>query len=78
MIETYFNLKCDVCGAYFLPEAMHDDYADDAVRSLLIAAEAAGWKVYRLARDVYYGKAWCTACKPTKSIPSGPPSSGPN
>ena len=77
MIEVSINLSCDTCREKFLEVPWEDGDTEDKMRLLLLTAELAGWKVYRLARDVYYGKAWCTACKPTKSTPSGPPSSGP-
>jgi hypothetical protein len=75
MLEALFQLRCDGCGELFLGPLKDED--GGKVRLLLLTAELAGWKVNRLARDVYYGKAWCIACKPTKSTPSGPPSSGP-
>ena len=62
MIETFCNLRCDVCRELFLEHP----WDGEQVRLLLTTAELAGWKVYRLAQDVYYGKAWCTHCRPDK------------
>lgn len=62
MIETRVNIRCDVCREPFLSEPIEDE--GDAVRELLRDAEQYGWKVYRLAMDVYYGKAWCKRCRP--------------
>lgn len=65
MIEVKVNLRCDVCRDAFLDEPWIDEDSDQ-MRLLLLTAELAGWKVYRLARDVYYGKAWCTHCRPDR------------
>lgn len=62
MIEAFCNLRCDECREVFLDKPWNDDQ----IRLLLLTAELAGWKVYRLAKDVYYGKAWCTNCRPDK------------
>lgn len=62
MIESFCNLRCDVCREVFLTHP----WDGEQIGLLLMTAELAGWKVYRLARDVYYGKAWCTGCRPDK------------
>lgn len=66
MIEVFINLRCEVCREPFLSYPWEDGDTEDKVRLLLLTAELAGWKVYRLARDVYYGKAWCTNCRKDK------------
>jgi hypothetical protein len=64
VIEVSINLRCDVCREKFLEHPWEGGDAEDKMRLLLLTAELAGWKVYRLARDIYYGKAWCTGCIP--------------
>lgn len=59
MLESTVRLKCDVCERLYL-----DTYCDaEDVSMLMQTAEFSGWKVNRLARDVYYGKAWCPRCR---------------
>lgn len=60
------NLACEECREMFLEHPWADGDTEDKVRLLLLTAELAGWKVYRLARDVYYGKAWCGRCREDK------------
>lgn len=62
MIEFYCNLSCDVCMKMYVEQP----WDGEDVALLLRTAEGDGWKVYRLARDVYYGKAWCPYCRPDK------------
>lgn len=65
MLEALFQLRCDGCGELFLGPLKDED--GGKVRLLLLTAELAGWKVNRLAQDVYYGygKAWCIVCQGT-------------
>lgn len=63
MLEALVQLRCDGCGELFLGPWPDDD--GSKVRLLLLTAELSGWKVNRLARDVYYGKAWCIVCQGT-------------
>lgn len=62
MIETFYRISCDGCGVPYVDEPQLDQ-EEDGVRLMLLVMEQDGWKVYRLARDIYYGKAWCKRCR---------------
>ena len=70
MIRHFIQVDCDVCGSSYNPVPVMDDTAnpDSIDRVLLKSAEADGWVVQRLVRDISYGSAMCRACR---SLPKG-------
>lgn len=59
MIEVTARLKCETCKQLFI----NTYWDEERIHLLLLTAELAGWKVNRLARDAYYGRAWCQQCR---------------
>lgn len=66
MIEEWHTLVCDGCQeAFSLFPVKSDPWANWPAQKLMKAAEKEGWRVNRLVRDVWYGRAWCPECRKT-------------
>jgi hypothetical protein len=64
MIEEWYTLSCDDCAkAFSLFPVKGDTFSSYPAQELMKTAEKMGWKVNRIVRDVYYGKAWCPECR---------------
>lgn len=64
MIRHYVQIACDICETPYNPEPLLDDpVSEEPDRVLLKAAEADGWLIQRLVRDISYGAALCTYCR---------------
>lgn len=67
MIELWFRLLCDECeDPYDWLACKADENSSHPADKHMLAAEIDGWKVNRLARNAYYGKALCPKCRPDK------------
>lgn len=58
------RILCDSCeGSYTIDPVKVDRFENWPADWILRDAELDGWKVNRLVKDVYYGKATCPWCQ---------------